>query len=114
MYHVSICIMQLGSIPGGGVRKSKSFCVELQLCFLVTLETPHQGARNLNASGGYIASLGNTAMASVLSNGKKPQLGRGSVYVYIYIYQYACKKDVLEVGHVTFLERKHIPLTRYF
>lgn len=69
----------------GGVRKSKSFCVELQLCFLVTLETPHQGARNLNASGGYIASLGNTAMASVLLNGKKPQLGRGSVYIYIYI-----------------------------
>lgn len=103
MYHVSICIMQLGSIPGG-VRKSKSFCVELQLCFLVTLETnpkktttlaPHQGARNLNASGGYIASLGNTAMASVLLNGKKPQLGRGSVYMYIYIHKYACKKDVL-------------------
>lgn len=60
---------------------------------LVTLETSPkktttltpQGAQNLNASGGYIASLGNTAMASVLLNGK-PQLGqRKRVY----------KKDVL-------------------
>lgn len=97
----------------GGVRKSKSFCVELQLCFLVTLETPHQGARNLNASGGYIASLGNTAMASVLLNGKKPQLGRGSVYIYIYINMHV-RKMFYKVGHVTFRERKHIPLTRYF
>ena len=85
-----------------GVRKSNSYslCWIVTVLGLVTLETnpkktttltPHQGARNLNASGGYIASLGNTAMASVLLNGKKPQLGRGSVY----IYKYACKKDVL-------------------
>eukprot|EP00434_Breviolum_minutum_P014825 symbB.v1.2.013072.t2/scaffold918.1/size152295/3 len=37
--------------------------------------TQFEGARNLNASGGYIASLGNTAVASVLSNGKKPLYG---------------------------------------